>query len=113
MPTTGNDPLVVDTTELAIILKEYLDRHDRRHPTAFVKHRGVEHSGINHLSDESGISTRAIRRILRCETNFTTLDVTDSLLTAMEEVYRLHNGDLEVVPNPRLTPERVAALLAA
>jgi hypothetical protein len=122
----NNDLLVIRTEDLARVIREWIRRHELEHPIDQPynlkqdakfdergKWSGVEYreehwhtGGIRYLSEHSGVDDRKIRGILLIEYKTTSLYVADRIISAMEETYKLTNGELEIIPNPRLTQEK-------
>jgi hypothetical protein len=109
------DNLVVSTEALAEILRTWIARHDSEHPswkemTMARKKQGGEYvggfSGKQFLAFHSGRNLRSIDRILRHESQYTTLSFAESLLMVIDQEYELANGRLEVVVDPRYDPNR-------
>lgn len=60
---------------------------------------------MNWLAAETGINLRQLHRIVKCETPYTSLKKADEILTAIEQNFRLYNGDIEVMRSPYWSPE--------
>lgn len=106
-----HDPLVVSTPALARVVRRFLEEINELHGNLGAGHphptdgRGI--SGMAYLVHWSGVQSRRIHGICREETKFTTLDVADKLLTAMELQYLLASDpELAPVPNPQWTREK-------
>ena len=119
MVSNGQDPLVVRTEEFALVLEVWIKDHEAHHPpesrriTSYTYVGDADknipgYSGAQYIAqflhNENG--ERAIYRILKRETRVTTLQLVDSILTAIEEVAALTDGRLTVIPNPYWTQER-------
>jgi hypothetical protein len=126
-----SDPLVVSTRELAAVLQRWIDEHRADHPIGeFAEGRGnnavnfgeqtwygdyleeyraepVTHYGaMEFLANSLSRDARVFRRILRVETQYTSLEVCDKILQLIERTDATHTGEIHVVPNPYWNQER-------
>lgn len=103
------DNLVVDTKQLAGVLRTWMERHDADHPTgpevaSRMKQGGSAVGGFTakqYLVFHSGRGEKAVARILAHRTEVTTLEVAEAFLMAIDEEYRLANGQVRVFKDPR------------
>jgi hypothetical protein len=101
------DPLVVNTEQLARVLRAFIDTHNSQHEytaTGYRENFIEQMTGIAYLAEWSGISKGYINRVLRCANAFTNLRMADRLLTAAGMAHLL-DDEIEVFPNPWLGPE--------
>lgn len=114
------DPLVVSTADLALALNAWVTAFNRDHdlqplsPTtqsSGFSGMGAQDrmppgfGGAHYLAHWSGVTDRTVQRILRAESQFTSLGLADKLLSAAGMTDVLHTT-VVIVPNPRWTRER-------
>lgn len=120
------DPLVVRTSDLAPVVNSWIIQHLADHPImtnngwqahkakmpgseSYTKKAHVvmpETGALQYIVEHSnGINKRAINRITRLETKITMLGVADQILQAIDQGYKLHNGEIPIIPNPRMSLE--------
>jgi hypothetical protein len=113
------DPLVVLTEELALVMEEWLYKHNGRYPQMgnikpnyHYKDKDLvpnATSGYGYILNQMGKSAgyaRVLYRIKRRESKHTELRIADAILSAIEEVGALEDGRIEVIPNPLMSMER-------
>jgi hypothetical protein len=113
------EPFVVITNELAIVLEEWVDRHQSSHPRnigkAFQGDTEIQSYGaMRFLADAMGArsdvrytETKEYRLLVKIKNRVnkhTPLSTADTILAAMEETYHLF-VDVRPIPNPKLSQE--------
>lgn len=111
MANGSNDPLVVRTEELASVLREWIHKHSARFPTNLGPGHSEGFSPYYYLVENSSypISERNVWRILNCESLHTNFAIADSILSATDQTHALHDGRVNVIPNPKWSTRRWTA----
>jgi hypothetical protein len=116
----GIDPEVVPTDELAPLLRRWRERYDLEHDVehdkgdAVNRDRASPFGPIQLLAFETGLNPRAIYRIMEEQTEFTWLSKAEKLLMAIDKLYLLANGEINILPHPNFSFKRwIDYMLAA
>jgi hypothetical protein len=105
------DDLVVRTEDLARILTEWMEKHNAAHPGDHTRRASQAKNGVDfvtgftakqYLMFYAEMSERALARVLRRETEYTTMDKADRLVTAIDETSAFRDGRLRPVMDPRV-----------
>ena len=106
------DNLVVRTAELREVLLAFIEEHDAKHPREVAFNGGKTRqddqwsfSGRNYLAFHSGRSQKTLHVILSLGSEYTTLSVADSFLSAIDQAHLLSDevpGALWVGKDPRV-----------
>ncbi len=118
MPGGNTDAEVVRTEDLADILNTWLEKYTKQFPLSFEfnprgnRGRPESISGLQYLSQLSGLSDRAIYRVINCESKHTRLTIADKLLIVIDREYMLSTGELEIIPNPSWSLEHWQAYMS-
>lgn len=128
-PLGARDPWVVSSKQLAAYIERFCVAMDReggfgRRFDAEGNERvrfssrelgplvsGERFGAVQFLCQEANISQRRVWAIFAGETTWTEFRVADRLLTAMGYQHMLHTGEIELVPNPRITEKSRARSL--
>ncbi len=119
----AHDPLVVRTAELAAVLRVWCDKHNGRFselnaPWKPGVHGGPGGGGFKEVASISAIQyihlhaanppigLRMLARILTGESKHTEFRYADSILSIIGETSALHNGLIEILPNPAWSREK-------
>lgn len=74
--------------------------------------KGQEYIGaVEYLCHHSGLKERAVRRIMAGESRYPSLTTAEKLLYAIDKLYMLTNGELQVIPSPRWSQEKWVAYM--
>lgn len=123
-PRSGSgSPLVVLTSELATVLKDWMKKHNGRFPVMDEEMKNFSMSKLNpkqmnkdefdenwgfsahrYIMEYAPIDRRGLDRVLREEYKVTSLSLADQLLRAIERTDALGN-EIRVIPNPTWTQE--------
>lgn len=106
----GAVPLVVPTEALGDVIRSYAEKHNRSRPTGnnAVGIRLDSHftSAYDYITETAQCHHRALYRVVSGETAFTSMWLTDDILTAIGRCYLLGEDDMPLYPNPRWTRQR-------
>ncbi len=101
----------VDGKLLSRILQQWIEEYHKERPVINVR---VDQKGffspyvgpINYINQETGIHIRIIRKLIVVESELVTLSLADRILTPLGLAYKLSNGELPVIKNPKWSTEK-------
>lgn len=101
------EPEVVESEPLGSVLRNFCVEWLNDRPKGYGDYLGP----VDFLSQKSGLSTKLVSRICNSEKQFVFLSQADSLLTAIQRVEMLTNGEIKVIPNPTWSLEAYMAYM--
>lgn len=98
------DSYVVPTEQLAAIIVEWKEKHEKEHPPRNRGAKGddkhiVPFGAVAYIAQESGIPGRRVTAILRHETPYTHLRIADAICAGIDQPHALHQR-CDILPWP-------------